>query len=175
MSKPSLYVADTNVLIDVSNGGVVTHFHTLLMSVCAPNVIVAEAKGGVGPAFLSHGMREFELSIDDMLEAQRLRRKRPKVSFNDMCAYVVARNTRAILLTGDKCLRTFAEEQRVKVHGVLWVLDELVRLELLAKIEAAKALQSMIDHGSRLPQNQCEKRLLKWAFKTIDGQASLKQ
>lgn len=167
MTYPSNCVVDTNVLFDVRNGGIVAQFLRLPMPVYVPDVIIDEVLDGSGELFLAHGIRKRELTGLQMVEAQHLRRQRSKVSFNDMCALVVARYSRATLLTGDKTLRNFANELDVDVHGVLWVLDELVRLGTLNEINAARCLNMMIEMGSRLPQDECEKRMLRWAHKRV--------
>lgn len=50
----------------------------------------------------------------------------PHLSIHDGFAYALAESRPGcILLTGDGPLRTFARRQKIEVHGVLWVIDEL--------------------------------------------------
>jgi len=42
------------------------------------------------------------------------------------------------------------------------VLDEMVRLGMVAPMQAAQALEHMLERGSRLPQTECQKRLRQW-------------
>jgi predicted nucleic acid-binding protein len=69
---------------------------------------------------------------------------------------------KAILLTGDRHLTEAANREGVATHGTLWVLDEMVRLGIVARGKAAQALEQMLERGSRLPQAGCEKRLQQW-------------
>ena len=48
------------------------------------------------------------------------------------------------------------------VHGTLWLLDEMVRLAVVPPRLAAQALERMLEHGSRLPLNECQERLERW-------------
>ena len=66
------------------------------------------------------------------------------------------------LLSGDKKLREAAKKQKVPVHGVLWLLDELISEELLAKPDAIVALKKMQENGARLPAVEFEKRIRRW-------------
>lgn len=163
-------VVDTNILIDLRNGGLITEFFKLPVSVHAPDVIVAEMLDSNGEIFLAHGMEVRELSGKQVREVYRLRLLQPNVSTNDMFALVLARDTRATLLTGDKNLRKFAEQQMVTVHGMLWVLDELVRLNVISRFAVAEALERLIATGSRLPREACEARLLRWRSLMISSE-----
>ena len=48
------------------------------------------------------------------------------------------------------------------VHGILWVLDELVRIEIISTFEAADSLERMLEAGTRLPESPSEERLRRW-------------
>ncbi|MBE0467410.1 MAG: DUF3368 domain-containing protein [Candidatus Desulforudis sp.] len=67
------------------------------------------------------------------------------------------------MLTGDKDLRTAAQDEGIVVHGTLWVLDQLVEQHAAPPHEIAAALKRMLQKGSRLPRLECEKRLRRWA------------
>src|SRR5450755_5062867 len=46
--------------------------------------------------------------------------------------------------------------------GTLWILDEMVRLEIISSVQAMATLKSMCEQGSRLPQDECDRRLQSW-------------
>jgi hypothetical protein len=53
----------------------------------------------------------------------------PALSLLDGFALVVAiQHPGAILLTGDKRMRQRAESSRIECHGVLWIVEELLKL-----------------------------------------------
>ena len=81
---------------------------------------------------------------------------------NDLFALVLARALKAMLLSGDQHLRRIAAQQGVVVHGTLWVLDEMVRLKVVAPSQAVQALEQMLAQGSRLPQAEYQARLRRW-------------
>ena len=55
------------------------------------------------------------------------------------------------------------DTNRLSVHGVLWLLDEMVHFQAIAPAQAANALGRMLDQGARLPADECRKRLASWS------------
>ena len=111
---------------------------------------------------LQFGLHVRSLPGAQVLELIALGQQYRQVSESDLSAYVLAKHLGVILLTGDKALRKLAETTNVTCHGTLWLLDEIVRREIAAAEEAATALQSMLTGGSRLPVDECQRRLAIW-------------
>jgi hypothetical protein len=156
-------VVDTNILIDFNVGGLLGEFFRLSWKLIAPDVILAEAENPDRETLENLGLESRELSGDQVADVFRLRTIYPQPSANDLFALVLARDFEIPLLTGDRHLRTVAEQERVLVHGTLWCLDEMVKLKLIAPTQAYQALQDMLKGGSRLPKAECQKRLKRWA------------
>jgi predicted nucleic acid-binding protein len=55
------------------------------------------------------------------------------------------------LLTGDKSLRKAAEQEKVSVHGTIWLVEKLVRDGKISIAAAKAAYEQMKDAGSRIP------------------------
>lgn len=74
------------------------------------------------------GLVTFDLPPERVADALRLRSLHPKLSANDCFCLVSAQcHDSGMLLTGDQLLRQVATQAGVRVHGVLWVVDELHR------------------------------------------------
>lgn len=74
----------------------------------------------------SLGLKTHDLPGSNMYDVLELRKKYSKLSVNDCFALVTTSiHTNSILLTGDNLLRRVAGIHSVRVHGVLWVVDEL--------------------------------------------------
>ena len=72
------------------------------------------------------GLFTFDLPPELVEEAMRIKTAHPKLSANDCLCLVSTRcQERGVLLTGDRLLRRVATETGLRVHGVLWVVDEL--------------------------------------------------
>lgn len=73
------------------------------------------------------GMEIFDLPPDRVSEAFEVKRTFPRLSANDCFCVVSTRcHENGILLTGDHLLRRVASADGLRVHGVLWIIDELI-------------------------------------------------
>ena len=89
------------------------------------------------------------------------------VSLVDLSAYLLAKDLGAILITGDQGLRQIAIQDHLQVHGVLWILDELLRTGIIEYSLACVRLEQIIEKGARLPREDCQKRFIEWGKKTL--------
>lgn len=107
------------------------------------------------------GMETFDLPSERVAEAFGVKGAHPKLSANDCFCLVTARcHAEAILLTGDGTLRRVASEGGQRVHGVLWIIDELRRLALCADETLVVALEAWrLDRAVFLPLPEVERRL----------------
>jgi rRNA-processing protein FCF1 len=161
-------VVDTSLLIDLYIGNILAEFFRLPYSFIAPDVILAELQTVESKTLLNLGLLQSELPGHHVLEVLRLRERYHQPSVNDLFALVTARVIKATLLTNDKSLRKAACAEGIEVHGTLWVLDEMVRMEILTAYQAAAGLQLMCLQGSRLPLTACQQRLQCWLAIKID-------
>ena len=87
----------------------------------------------------------------------------PALSLQDCSVLLLAIERNAVLLTGDNRLRREATEAGVRVHGVLWLFDQLVGNGILPPAEATERLRILKTINPRLPADECEKRFKRWA------------
>lgn len=160
---PLTYVVDTSVIIDLHTGKVLASFFKLPYRFVTPDAIIAELLEPEGKLLIEFGLRQEELLGVQILEVMRLTSAYRQPSVNDLFALVLAKGLYAPLLTNDKNLRKAALQEEVTVHGTLWILDEMVRLLITSKQQASDALMMMKEKGSRLPQDECDKRLSEWS------------
>jgi hypothetical protein len=160
--SPLLCIVDANILIDLHIGGLLRELFRLPLNLAAPDVIVGELCEPEGEVLVGYGLESVELAGDQVLEVTTLLPRYRSVSTNDLFALFLARTQKATLLTGDRHLSEVAYQEGVTVHGTLWVLDEMVRLGIVASVQAAQALEQMLEQGSRLPRAECQRRLREW-------------
>jgi predicted nucleic acid-binding protein len=112
-------------------------------------------------AILDAGMETFDLPPARVSEAFEVKAIHPKLSANDCFCLVTTRfHQNAILLTGDGLLRRVARKRGLPVHGVLWVVDELLRLALCEADVLIGALEIWRhDVAVFLPASEIERRL----------------
>lgn len=72
------------------------------------------------------GMQTYDLPPDRVAEVVALKRQHGRLSANDcFCLVSTQCHEEGILLSGDALLRSVAKSSGVRVHGVLWIVDEL--------------------------------------------------
>lgn len=110
-----------------------------------------------------YGLLVTDLSDDEMEQAIMYSAKYRRLSRYDTFALAIAKERSWILLTGDKPLRNAALNEKIECHGLLWIYDELYRLEKIsgeAYTEALNALLVSVQKGrSRFPIDELMKRL----------------
>lgn len=83
-------------------------------------------------------------------------------SITDCSVWYYAKKTGGRLLTGDAKLKRSASKDGVKVSGLLFILDNLVEYSLLDGPTCASKLQELVEINSRLPLEECRKRISLW-------------
>lgn len=72
------------------------------------------------------GMETHDLPGEQMANVFALKQRHARLSANDcLCLVTTQYHEDGILLTGDGLLRKVAEKAGVRVHGVLWIVDQL--------------------------------------------------
>ena len=157
-------VNDASCLIDLRKGRLLAAFCSLPYRIVVPLPVRASEVLDMSPsqwrALDEAGMITKDLTPDEIGQALLLKERKPGLSANDCFCLVIARSFPGILLTGDALLRRVATENGVRVHGVLWVIDQLGEAGLCARrklIEALEIWQS--DDSVFLPKHEISKRL----------------
>lgn len=109
------------------------------------------------------GMETYDLPPEQMKDVIALKRQHGRLTANDcLCLVTTQCLDDGILLTGDALLRSVAATSGVRVHGVLWIIDELKAANacetalLVTALEVWKADRSVF-----LPDNLIDQRLRK--------------
>ena len=107
------------------------------------------------------GLVTFNLPPERVADALRLRSLHPKLSANDCFRLVSAQcHDGGMLLTGDQLLRQVATQAGVRVHGVLWVVDELHRRGACSDSQLISGLERWRDDRTVfLPRQEIDRRL----------------
>jgi predicted nucleic acid-binding protein len=100
--------------------------------------------------------------LDDVSVLTSYIKQYPKIHRPDAALLPISLEEKALLLTGDPDLREAAEREGIEVHGPLWLLDLLVSEKILGELDAADSLEQMLRMGSRLPSDECAKRIERW-------------
>ncbi len=106
------------------------------------------------------GMITHDLTLEEVGQAFAVKRRHAGLSANDCFCLVTARIYPGILLTGDALLRKVAAANGLRVHGVLWVVDELEAAAVCSRSLLSRALKAwQSDESVFLPPHEISTRL----------------
>ena len=153
-------ISDSSCLIDLQKTLLIDAFLRLPYEVLIPNPLFEEElltfTAAQKRALVRGGLKVVDLPGEGVLRARQVIRELPSLSIHDGFAFALAESRPGcILLTGDGLLRTLAGKQKIEVHGVLWVIDELHIHAISAGETLLNALRMMArDSTVRLPHRE---------------------
>ncbi len=159
-------VNDANILIDLLKIDLIDPFFKMEYGFQVTDMALAEIQEE-NAATIS-GIIEIGLltrqrfTFEELLHIQQIEVENPSLSIADCSCLYLAEKIAATLLTGDAALRRIAEQKGITVHGILWILDEIVARGLLSEKITQKKLVQLMALNPRLPINECQKRLKLW-------------
>lgn len=159
-----ILVSDTSVLIDLDRGGLLEAAFACGHQLVVPDYLyVTELEPENGPLLIAMGLNVVELTSEEVEFAQAINSATPALSFADCFALSCARRPQHMLITGDKTLRSRADEKCVPCRGLLWILDQMEASGSIAPVSLAEGLQKIAAHPRcRLPKHDVVERLAKW-------------
>lgn len=141
-----IVINDTSCLVDLRKGGLVEPMLALpFRFVVTYNVRTSELLD-FGAAEWERlealGMETIDALGEQVREAGTVMAQHRKLSFEDSLNFVVARaNQLSILLTGDRALRVVAEKSGIEVHGILWIVEQLLEHQRADHAHLVSALE----------------------------------
>ncbi len=157
-------VNDASGLIDLRKGGLLGVICDLPYRLVIPLPVrafeILDLSEADWKALDEAGMITYDLTEEEVGQALVVKGHHPGLSTNDCFCLVTATVYSGILLTGDALLRRVAVGSGMRVHGVLWVVDELEAAAVCSRsllIRALKAWQS--DDTVFLPPIEISARL----------------
>ena len=154
-----LLISDANILIDMEEGKLLTLMFQLRIQFSTPDILFEEELAEHHAHLLHMGLLLGELDAPALNYAFDLLQTVTGPSTNDCLALALARQEDCPLLTGDMRLRQTASEQGVEVLGTLWLVEEMVRQQVITIESAKRAYEMMKAAGRRLPWTEAFGRL----------------
>jgi len=160
-----ILVSDTSVLIDLERGGLLEQAFSCGLTMVVPDLLYArELASDNGPLLRKLGLGVVALNPDEVNFAQEIRKKQPGLSLPDCFALSCGRRKDHALVSGDKLLRTEAQEQQCAVFGLLWILDQMESSNTTSNAMLHEGLSRIWSHPRcRLPKTEVMERLKRWS------------
>ena len=157
-------IFDSSVIIDLDKAGILEDALKLPFEFRVPEMMFLREleclKGRTPDDLLKAGLRVDERDGNDIAIVSRYLSEYRKISLPDSFALVHATGKRCVLLTGDDALRKAAREERIEVHGLLWLVDRMEEEQVLSKDSLLKVLKTWeSDPRVRLPTEELRKRI----------------
>lgn len=163
-----ILVNDTNIFIDLHSVGLLEEMCRLPYEIHTVNFVVAEIADADQRRIFDGLVARGEISVDGFTadEVIEIVEEHSSVSGNlsipDCSVCYFARKHNVPMLTGDRRLRRYAEEQSIEVHGILFIFDELVRHDIISTSMAADRLEELFAINARLPKAEIRERINRW-------------
>jgi hypothetical protein len=154
---------DTNILFDFLAGDIFDTLFLLPLDFHTSDIVAYEISGSYSEKQLaSLGLKILALNDIETREILSLQGDHIELSLEDISVLFLSRKHHTMILSNDGPLRKLADASRIEYHGTLWLLDEMIREEILRPHEAASALIAMLNNKRWLPRPECETLIKKW-------------
>ncbi len=165
--KLPIAINDANLFIDLCEVQLIPAFFGLSLVFHTTQLILSELEDEqmlqLRPYVKSGALCVRHLSQEEIENLDTLSPHSRKLSRQDLSLYFYAQEIGdCMILTSDNRLRKEAQRQGFEVHGILWVLEQMVDQQLLPPKEVASALQNLMLVNAWLPAKECRETLEKW-------------
>lgn len=163
-----IIVNDTNIFIDLHSVGLLEELCRLPYDIHTVDFVVAEIEDTEQREIFDKLVDENRIIVDGFTadEVLEIVEEHSAVSGNlsipDCSVCYFARKHNVPMLTGDRRLRRYAEQQSIEVHGILFIFDEFVRHGIVSTTIAAERLEKLFSINARLPKSEIRNRLKQW-------------
>jgi predicted nucleic acid-binding protein len=155
-------ITDANILIDLLKTETVGCFFKLKCEVHTTRAVFDECNEDqrrvLNKYSKSGRLSVYTLQVEDDSHVESLLQLHPYLSFADCSVLHVADKLDAVLLTGDRKLKTVAQAGKVEVRGIFWVFDEMLKQKVIEKKEYSLKLAKLKDINRWLPEDEFKKR-----------------
>jgi predicted nucleic acid-binding protein len=159
-------IHDANILIDIVNIGFAKALFSLDLGMRTTDAVWAELSSeqkNLLEPFVKRRLLEIDkFTVEEVGQIISYAQKNRALSFEDCSLIVAGRKHNALVITGDKKLRSVIESEQLEVHGILWLFDRMVEKATIDKRKAAEKLRALMNMNSRLPVDEMEERIRGW-------------
>lgn len=146
-----LYISDANIFIDLDVCDLLSKMFDLPYTFAVPDVLYMEELEEQHGDLPGYGLQIRKLSTESITFAIELAERYSGPSFNDLFAFILAKQEACPLITGDLQLRKLAEEEGIELRGTIWIVEQMIEAGIVSCDEAQTAFDIMKRQDRRLP------------------------
>ena len=144
------FLLDTNVIIDAFSAKILECLN--YSSFYVSQVVFKEEIAKQIPTICNYNLNLLNESYEELISAQKYADSNKKISFYDALCFVLAKERKMILVTGDQNLINFAKQENIQCIGTLKLIEILVENNLLNIEESIQSLINLkLDSNRRIP------------------------
>lgn len=153
-------INDANILIDLLKIEIFDVFMLLPYEMYITDFVLEELKVYSQKSTVENSSITIVTSSEDeIIDMVGLNSKCLQLSIEDCSVWYHAKKLGAGVITGDGKLRKQIRKDGIEVHGIIAVIDELVKYGLLSPSESAKKLCNLKQINPRLPIDEIDNRI----------------
>ena len=147
-----IIITDTNIITDLNNAKILGDFVNL-DNVYITNLVKRyEINSNTCDIEIINNMKTINVSSDQLLESIEITRQKHSLSSYDAINYVVAKDNKCILATGDKALKKYSEEHGIEVIRTLKIIKLMEKYNIISSRKAVKACKLLKENiSTRIP------------------------
>ena len=171
MQKEVLYISDACILIDLFEVGLLDGW-LKLKTCCTTNLVYAEimreanqnriCADAIEACCADDLLEVVSLDFQQIVQVNELAQTRKRLSEADASTFVITIDRSGTLLTADSGLRKLCKQRAVPVHGLIYILDELLEAEQISKTIATRCIKEWARINNRVPRDIVTDRLKQW-------------
>ncbi len=151
-----LLISDSNIFIDMEVANLTQKMFALPYTFATPDILYYEELEEEHENLLEYNLQILSLTSETIKYTESIVPKYLKASRNDLFALALAKQEKCPLITGDGALRKTGEEEGIIIYGTIWIVNELMKHNLINNDEAVEAYEMMKENKRRLPWHLIE-------------------
>ena len=157
-------VSDSSVLIELSKRDLLDRMFRLRFPLAVPDLLFHEELIDLGrhdrQDLVRMGLRVEGLDAGGVATAIAYQGRRRALSLVDCFALALAHHRGYTLLTEDRRMRVFAQDEGIPQHDILWIIDQMQQAAILTTSQVVAALEGMHqDPRCPVPKQELARRL----------------
>ena len=157
-----MIITDTNIITDLNNGEVLEEFVKLDSVYISDLIKYDEINSNTGNIKIINKIKVINATAEELNEISLIRQERPKLSTYDALNFIIARDNKCILATGDNELKKYALKHGVEVIRTLKIIELMVENKVITYkkgINACKLIKNC--PTTRIPKDAIDELIMK--------------
>lgn len=148
-----IIITDTNIITDLNNAKILEQFVELDNVYISDLIKFDEINSNTGDIRIIGKLKVINATAEELAEIGLVRLEKPSLSTYDALNYIIARDNKYILATGDNELKKYSERHGVEVIRTLKIIELINENDIISTEQAINACKLLINSPTtRIPK-----------------------